>query len=368
MNSGACCYLAQQQVERYVSGWESANPLLSRRLATALADVATLGRGRSTRYGLYRRIRELPPEQPVYRVSRTGESTLIGSVLTLAPDQYWYGDREYLSLPWFLTDMRPQGYLGRLFPHTYSDLSLPDRINDWNEDQALYANARPTPSLGERPVHRLPVNNRNSQCWCNRQAPSGARWSDLLLAEHLAAVVLAEHGHASAETEFLCDGQRAYLEVSRFDRTGTRGRLGLVSLGALDDEFVGERRSWSESAAALLRARLISTDAARELRFVSAFGALIGNTDMHLGNASFLVLGPMQFELAPSYDMLPMFYAPVRDEVPDRVFTPPAPAAAHADQWHAARTVAAVFWQRLAADTRASTPFRTLAARHAQAS
>jgi hypothetical protein len=96
----------------------------------------------------------------------------------------------------------------------------------------------------------------------------------------------------------LSDGVRAYLQVERFDRVGRAGRLGLISLGALDDEFVGERLGWSQSAAALLRAGLIDAGDARELRWLSAFGSLIANTDMHLGNASFLYEGKMRFRLA----------------------------------------------------------------------
>ena len=115
-------------------------PTLSRLLKATRAEVAVLGRGRSTRYGLYRRIRELPPELPVHRVSQDGAIERIATLVTIAPGRFWFDDleqprasREFESLPWFITDMRPQGYLGRLFPLRYEDLSLPDRIGDWNE-------------------------------------------------------------------------------------------------------------------------------------------------------------------------------------------------------------------------------------------
>src|SRR5882724_7423418 len=95
-------------------------PTLSRALARARAEVALLGRARNRRYGLYRHIRELPSEVPVHRVSATGETAHIGTVLTIAPDRFWYHDlehppssAEHYSLPWLMTDMRPQGYLGR---------------------------------------------------------------------------------------------------------------------------------------------------------------------------------------------------------------------------------------------------------------
>jgi len=106
---------------------------------------------------------------------------------------------------------------------------------------------------------------------------------------------------------------------------------------------------------------LIDEPDAREMRFLSAFGSLIGNTDMHFGNISFLTEGYMSFRLAPAYDMLPMLYAPLQDEVPTREFAPPHPRPGHADQWLAALPVAQEFWQRLSRDHRASEEFRTIA-------
>lgn len=401
-------------------------PTLSRALQLARGRIAALGRGRSTRYGLYRRVRDLPPELPVHRVSTSGEIERIATLVTIAPDRLWYEDlesprasREFLSLPWFLADMRPQGYLGRLFPLRYDDLGVPDRIVDWNEDHALYALARRGEDLagnllvgeeslarwlaiahgdariadaervaayarlaqdavegriagssaaGEQPKFTAEIGSSESlrHVLVKFSPPLdtrvGQRWADLLLAEHVASEVLREHGHAAVRSQYLRDAHRSYLEVERFDRLGAGGRLGVVSIGALDDEFVGERLGWSQSAAALLRARLIDADDARELRFLSAFGALIGNTDMHLGNASFLYEGRMRFRLAPAYDMLPMLYAPVRDELPSRRYAIPPPPPAAADQWRAAAPIARRFWARVSEDERASAGFRETAA------
>ncbi|MGH8179034.1 MAG: type II toxin-antitoxin system HipA family toxin YjjJ [Steroidobacter sp.] len=405
-------------------------PTLSRLLGQSRRDIAVLGRSRATRYALYRRIRELPPELPVHRVSASGEVRRIASLITITPERYWFEDlerpsvsREFSSLPWFVTDMRPQGYLGRLFPLRYEDLALPDRIIDWNEDHAIYALARRGEDLagnliiGEESLarwlalasgaarfdeaHRLSRYEQLAQdTLAGRVAgssaageqpkftaevgasgqharhvlvkfsppldtPTGQRWSDLLAAEHLAAEVLRADGHAAAHSQFLSDGRRAYLEIARFDRIGVAGRLGLVSIGALDDEFVGERLGWSQSAAALLRAGLIGAEDARELRWRSAFGSLIANTDMHLGNASFLYEGRMRFRLAPSYDMLPMMYAPIREEVSSREFMLPTPAPSCADQWRFAAPAARAFWETVSADVRISPVFRETAARNA---
>ena len=177
------------------------------------------------------------------------------------------------------------------------------------------------------------------------ETAGGRRWSDLLVAEHIAGEVLRAHGQPAARSTYLTDSERAYLEVERFDRIGGAGRLGMVSLGALDDAFVDERLGWPQSVAALLRAGLIDADDARRLRWLSAFGSLIANTDMHLGNASFLYGGNTRLRLSPVYDMLPMLYAPVRDEIVDRAFSALTPTPAAGDQWHAALPAARTFWQ-----------------------
>jgi len=405
-------------------------PSLSRLLREQWSDVAVLGRGRASRYGWYRRIRELDPELPVYRISRGGEAQRIGNLLTLAPDRLWYSDLErprasgeQTSIPWFMTDMRPQGFLGRLFPSSHQDLDLPPRVADWSEDQALYALAR----RGEDCVGNLVVGEESLARWVGRMhddhpiaerdrrrqyglraqatlaghAPgssaageqpkftavlqradlgpiavivkfsprastaAGRRWADLLLAEWLAGEVLREHGHAAAAATLLQTDERSYLEVQRFDRVGERGRMGLVSLAALDDEFIGERRGWGESAAGLLRARMIDAEDARELRFLAGFGALIANTDMHLGNASFLMSDNRRLRLAPAYDMLPMWHAPVGEELPRRELRRPVPRPANADQWSAALPVARDYWSRLASERRITPGFRRIAAEHA---
>jgi hypothetical protein len=86
---------------------------------------------------------------------------------------------------------------------------------------------------------------------------------------------------------------------------------------------------------------------------------------MHLGNASFLYEGRLRFRLAPAYDMLPMLYAPLREELPARNFTAPAPTPAAADQWQLALPVAHTFWQTVSAEDRVSEEFRQIAAANA---
>jgi serine/threonine protein kinase HipA of HipAB toxin-antitoxin module len=80
-------------------------------------------------------------------------------------------------------------------------------------------------------------------------------------------------------------------------------------------QWFGRHGDWLQAAAALESARRITTADAQALRWQWLFGRLIGNTDMHFGNVSFTWgFGP-ELPLAPAYDMLPMRWAPVREEL-----------------------------------------------------
>jgi len=137
--------------------------------------------------------------------------------------------------------------------------------------------------------------------------PVSERWRDLLLAEHLALSVL---GIDTAVFDF--GGQR-FLEVPRFDRVGQLGRLGVFSLRALDAEFVGDVAApWPSLVSRLAADRHVNADAVAGAARLRAFGTLIGNTDMHAGNLSFLNRHGRPYQLAPAYDMLPMGFAPKR--------------------------------------------------------
>jgi hypothetical protein len=151
------------------------------------------------------------------------------------------------------------------------------------------------------------------------------RWRDLLSAEHAALSLLRELGVPAAHSRLLDAGGRLFLEVERFDRCGDLGRRGLLSLAALDDHYVGRRRSWTDTADHLVQAGLISQDEARLTRLLDTFGALIANTDRHLGNLS-LFADNFAHSLAPAYDMLPMAYRPTdQGEVRAVEFRPPPP-------------------------------------------
>lgn len=90
---------------------------------------------------------------------------------------------------------------------------------------------------------------------------------------------------------------------------------------------------------------------------------MIGNTDMHDGNLAFL----SNMRLAPSYDMLPMMYAPQRGvELVERQLNPALPLPKERANWLLAAKVASVFWRCVETDERISSDFRRIAGVNAE--
>ena len=114
----------------------------------------------------------------------------------------------------------------------------------------------------------------------------------------------------------------------------------------------------------------LSTVDAQHIALLWHFGQLISNTDMHEGNLSFQPNtqgGHARLRLSPTYDMLPMLYAPARGvEVPTRTFQPKLPLPAERDVWEPAARAAIEFWQLAAADERISSSFRAICADNAR--
>jgi hypothetical protein len=139
----------------------------------------------------------------------------------------------------------------------------------------------------------------------------------------------------------------------------------VFALDALDMAYVGsDQRNWLSGAEPLHAQGLIDADDLERIRFLDAFGRLIGNDDMHYGNLRFFAESEQaSLRLAPVYDMLPMHYRPaVSGLVRNKPFPLPAPDRRHADLWHRAITLAITFWQRAAADMRIDTKFRSVCA------
>lgn len=83
---------------------------------------------------------------------------------------------------------------------------------------------------------------------------------------------------------------------------------------------------------------------------------------MHFGNFSFWFDNALPFRVAPSYDMLPMLWAPgPQGELVERRFAPVPPVPAAQDAWRDAAAWADEFWRNLAADGRLSPEFAAFA-------
>lgn len=112
---------------------------------------------------------------------------------------------------------------------------------------------------------------------------------------------------------------------------------------------------------------LLTAQDAAHLRLLEAYGVLIANTDRHYGNISLLLEGD-DWRLSPTYDMLPMLYAPVNGELVARDFKarPLHPTRAMLTEWAQAKALAAVFWRVVARDTRISPGFQAIAQENLQ--
>ncbi|MEL4892582.1 type II toxin-antitoxin system HipA family toxin YjjJ [Xanthomonas protegens] len=326
------------------------------------------------------------------------------------------------GLPWFLDDQRPQGFLGRAFARRVAeDIGAPQDLQRWQPDDVVLALLRHGDDqpgdlvLGEfalqraqqaalQPVDVIPQAERRGLYPQHAEqallgeavgssaggeqpkftailhteggytavivkfseragTPAAQRWSDLLRCEHLASDVLRAHGIAAAESELLESDGRVFLQSTRFDRTPVLGRRGFVSLAAVDAAYFGHGRiDWWSFAPQLQREGWLSDADAQRLRVCGWFGALIGNNDMHLGNAGLMLDDALPLALAPIYDMLPMAFRPAASgEVVERAYVVPLPTPDQRDDWRAAAGMAVPFWERVIEDVHVSAAFHSIA-------
>lgn len=123
-------------------------PTFSRLWPQAGPDLIRIGAARATRYAMLRTIRELDSLLPVFVVDKDGNSAPFGQLRLLQNDWYCFTPAGsavpewILGLPFWLQDLRPQGFLGRLIPAMHPDLMLPANILHWSDDDTLYFLAR----------------------------------------------------------------------------------------------------------------------------------------------------------------------------------------------------------------------------------
>ena len=419
-------------------------PTVSRALAPLIhaGQVQKVGAARSQRYVLPRNVPGVGSEVRVMRIDTAGQPSPFARLVPLAGGAFWVDEADGVSarhdgLPWFLDDMRPQGFMGRTFAHGHPELQLGHDPRHWSDDDVLRAmtlygddlpgnlimgeaafqrfhtlparasrvdSAADYPQLAEqamRGTHPGSSAGGEQPKFCTitagrhvivkfspaGDAPTDQRLRDLLVCEHLALHTLAQAGLPAAPTQLSMGAGRVFLESERFDRTpvagddpqglsdhgagrdatggpdGLGGRIGMVSLQVYNAEYVGEIDNWAATANRMAARHLLTQADARTLRLLEAYGQLIANTDRHYGNIS-LVLKGDDWALSPTYDMLPMLYAPIGGELVPRDFgsRPILPTAATLGEWAEAKVLALHFWQAAAADDRISLGFRALAA------
>ena len=372
-------------------------PTISRALTVLGDDVLRIGSGASIRYALRDTSRGFA-SAPIFRVSDEGLIRELGTLVPVRPEGFVMVQADGVTLysdglPWWLFDMRPQGYLGRAYASTYAAaLGLPGNPEHWGDTEvirALLAHghdaignllvgelardrfiAMPAPFPGDRTTDypalaraagsgEVPGSSAGGEQpkFCTYTArghvlvkfsapddnPVSERWRDLLLAEHLALSVLG------VEAEIFDFGGQRFLEVPRFDRVGQLGRVGVFSLRALDAEFIGDVSApWPSLVRRLVADGQVDAHAVAGSALLWAFGTLIGNTDMHAGNLSFVSSHGRPYQLAPAYDILPMGFAPGSGgALVDTLAPAPLSASVDSETWREALHLAEMFFTKV---------------------
>jgi hypothetical protein len=417
-------------------------PTVSRLLESVDDVVVVCGRGKQTRYAVAQPIGTAAAQQAIWCIQEDGLPTRLGTLRFLARSQIHieadgvntlFEPTLQAQLPWYLSALRAQGFLGRLLAQKLAALGVPANPELWDAEAVLLAalhthdapgalllgdvhpptaatsNAMPstqpitlpmgdglgnelgealdraasdvakTLRLGSSAGGEQPKFLAHLACGESvlvkfsppRGTPFGDRWHDLLCAEALCSAVLQRHGHDTAHAEIVQSASRTYLLSRRFDRLGAYGRRHIVSVDAAHTAFVkggvkGGYTHWAATADVLAQQGRLPQKDAQTLHALLQFGHLIGNTDMHSGNAGLFVHGTTlreiskgQFSLAPVYDMLPMRWRP--DPVVGLVeYAPFDVDFSLADA--ATRTAARAFWIALAEHPLVSAPLQTVAA------
>jgi hypothetical protein len=396
-------------------------PTVTRALAAMGDDVIKTGQRKSTRY-LLRDKRRGFGDIAVYRVDAQGKVRELGTLAPVRPDGFLFTQADGLSihsqgLPWWMLDMKPQGFLGRAYAARFgAALGLPSNVKAWTDSQAISAllvhghdsvgnlligtisrdqfinmpepqpisgadKATAYPSLaigaaeggspgssagGEQPKFTAYADFAGVPTHVivkfseQQVSPNSTRWRDLLLAEHIALQTLRQT-HIAAADSLIYDhqGQR-FLEVARFDRIGTLGRQALISLTALDAEFAGlGDQPWPVITKSLVKQGVITPDAAEGAELLWAFGALIGNSDMHNGNLSFTSEHGRPYALAPAYDMTPMSFKPESSgRLPNAIQPMTLHTSVSNENWRRAQTLAMKYLSALRASDQFSVEFQ----------
>lgn len=403
-----CLGQGPQTARQLIEKLGISQPTVSRAIAVLGDEIIRIGTGRSIQYALRDPSRGLG-DIPIYRIAADGTIRQLGILVPVRPNGFVMQQDNGLSLysaslPWWLLDMRPQGFLGRVYAeHHAAALGLPPRLTEWTDThmlRALLAHGHdvvgnlllgdiarerfidappPVPvDSTDYPAHAeaaergdVPGSSAGGEqpkfvAFTDRHVlvkfssaednPVARRWRDLLAAEHIAAQVLNDAGIPASRSRLLDIAGRRFLEVERFDRVEQAGRRAVHSLFSVEAEFIGDANSpWPALTERLAADGIITAGAAAGAALLHAFGTLIGNTDMHNGNLSFISEHGRPYQLAPAYDMLPMGFRPLSSgTLPDSLPAARLHPSVGADAWRQALALAEEFIGRISADGRFS--------------
>jgi len=397
------------------------------RLWGTVADGVVLGAGKARQYALRRHIAGVDAPIPVFCVSEAGQVEAVGHITPLQGGFYALTPLEGTDyricegMPYFLQDLRPQGFLGRMEPGKNRDLELPSDILKWTDGQVLkYISRRSEHAAGNlilgnesyaRYISDMVKARESTIPEADRAArypgmaehamqgeppgssaggeqpkftatiarsgedeviehvivkfspkvdtASGRRWGDLLVCEHLALEVLARNRIAAARTSILQAGGRVFLEVVRFDRIGLKGRRPMATFSALDGELGMLDQNWTAFARELGRLGKLSAKDVATVEILDLFGTLIGNTDKHHGNIAVAWTFDQGHRLLDAYDMLPMLYRPTaHGEIVAREWVPDLGARLELRHLPLCYGMADQFWTDVLNDARISREFK----------
>ena len=397
------------------------------RLWTATRGGVVLGAGKARQYALRRQVQGVDVPIPVFCVTAAGHIAPMGQLDLLQGGFYAMTPLEgthydvYQGMPFFISDVGPQGFLGRMEPGRNRELDLPADIWRWTTEQVLkYISRRSEHAAGDlilgnesygrylesaaaQEASVIPDQRRGAhyprmaEDSMQGEAPgssvggkqpkftaiirraddartiehvivkfspkittsTGMRWGDLLVCEHLALLTLSRNGIAAARTAILELDDRVFLEVVRFDRVGLRGRLPMTTFSALDGDLGMMDQNWTAVAQQLGELGELPGQDILTVEQLDLFGALIGNTDKHHGNIAVAWTLERKHRLLAAYDMLPMLYRPdAHGEIVDREWRPEYLGKLALRHLPLCYRMAQQFWRDVLADPRISPGFK----------
>lgn len=400
---------------------------VSRRLIPYINDrkVITLGKGKNTKYIYLRNIPDVNQPIIIREVNEKADVSVAGKLWVTNTGTVLETDTGFIlydDLPWYLLDLRPQGFIGRMITkHVSSKLNVPIKSENWSGDDLLryliiYSHDTPgcfelcTKFLSPRKfnTNRITLSSKLDQYdryvidlskggaiansaggeqpkfhsrWEDKENqtysivkysplievgnPVALRIKDLLICEDIALTTLYNFNGHAALTKLLTSEQRVYLEVTRFDRVvvnNLEGQIGMVSLETVLAEFSGHADNWIDASIQLNEMDLLSDSDSELLNTWLAYSRFISNSDTHNGNVS-LFLDNLQLNgLTPAYDILPMAYMPTKGDVPTPEIRIKKPNNINEKSWNIGRVLGLEFWNIVKETHNVSHEFREIAA------